>query len=101
MRQEDATPHALVGRAGLVFAFVCFAFGLSMFGGAIYFLPLTIKAKLFLAAAALLLASMFAFMAIATFLVLRPRGGSPARRPDQKGVGGEGPADADGSHRLR
>jgi hypothetical protein len=73
-KPDEEKPHLLMGRAGLVFAYVCFAIALATIGAAIYLLPLEMRVKIFLALAALVLTSMFVFMAIATHLVLRPRG---------------------------
>lgn len=80
MKGDDEKPQLLMGRAGLVFAYVCFAIALATIGAAIDLLPLAWKVKLFLGAAALLLTSMFVFLAIATHLVLRTKPVDPARR---------------------
>lgn len=73
MTTEDEKPHFLMGRAGLVFAYVCFGVALATIGTAILLLPLDLKVKIFLGAAAFVLTAMFVFMAIATHLVLNPR----------------------------
>ena len=75
--RDDETPHRLVGRAGLVFAYVCFFWALALICGAIYVLPAAPKVKIFLGAAAFLLTSMFVFMAVATHMV----SGWPAKKP--------------------
>ena len=71
MATEEDRPHFLLRRAGLGFAYLCFAVAVAAIGGALYLLPLDRKVKLFLAAAGLLLVAMFAFMAVAAHLVAR------------------------------
>jgi hypothetical protein len=86
MKSDDEKPHLLMGRAGLVFAYVCFAIALGTIGAAIYLLPLELKVKIFLAAAATILTSMFVFMAVATYLVSNPGRRKPPADPPGAGT---------------
>ena len=71
MAQDDDRPSRFSGTAGLVFAYVCFALSIGTIAAAIYLLPATREVKLFLAAGAALLTSMFGFLAVAAFMVMR------------------------------